>query len=190
MFLIFVFCHIRYYALEFCQASLDQKFLDETNPKKYRGLMPQEEEVFLQLAKGLAYIHEKRLIHRDIKPHNVLIWVDSTGEKVVMKWADFGLSKQVSESGSHSISGMTGTHNWYSPEILKIFIFEEEENDGKSTTTTPDIRPRGNVKSDVYTAGLVFGYYLLGGYHPFGSEYVVLQNIRKNEPVNLPSKFR
>jgi serine/threonine protein kinase len=103
-----------------------------------------------------------------------------------MKWADFGLSKQVNERGSHSISGMRGTHNWHSPEILKIFI-EEEGNDGK--TTSPDIRPRGTVKSDVFSAGLVFGYYLLDGDHPFGSGYKILPNILKNEPVNMPSKF-
>jgi serine/threonine protein kinase len=146
--------------------------------------MPLEKEVCLQLAKGLAHIHENRLIHRDLKPENVLIWVDSTGEKVLMKWADFGLSKQVSERGSHFISGMRGTHNWMAPEILKIF--GEEENDRK-TTTTSDIRPRGTVKSDVFSAGLVFGYYLSGGDHPFGSPINVLPNIFKNEPVNLTS---
>jgi serine/threonine protein kinase len=184
-----LFCQIRFYALEFCQASLDQKFLNETDPRKYRGPMPPDEEVCLQLAKGLAHIHKNRLIHRDLKPHNVLIWVDSTGEKVVMKWADFGLSKQVNERGSHSISGMRGTNNWFPPEIMKIFI-EEEKNDCKTTTTTPNIRQRGTVKSDVFRAGLVFGYYLLGGDHPFGSAYDIQLNILKNEPVNLPSKFR
>ncbi|EFX68077.1 hypothetical protein DAPPUDRAFT_330390 [Daphnia pulex] len=101
-----------------------------------------------------------------------------------MKWVYFGLSKQVNPRGSHSISGMRGTQNWHSPEILKIFIFEEEENGGK--TTSPDIRPRGTVKSDVFSAGLVFGYYLLGGHHPFGSAINVPPNIFKNEPVNLP----
>jgi serine/threonine protein kinase len=115
--------------------------------------------------------------------------VDPTGEKVVMKWADFGLSKQVNERGSHSISGMGGTNNWFSPEIMKIFI-EEEKKDCKTTTTSPDIRPRGTIKSDVFSAGLVFGYYLLGGDHPFGSAYDIQLNILKNEPVNLPSKFR
>ncbi len=179
-----MFCQIRIYALEFCQASLDQKFLDDKKPGKYRGLMPPDEEVCLQLAKGLAHIHENRLIHRDLKPENVLIWVDSTG-KVLMKWADFGLSKQVNPGGSHSISGMRGTHNWFSPEILKIF--EKKGNDGKTMST--DILPRGTVKSDVYTAGLVFGYYLLDGDHPFGSPINVLPNIVNNEPVNMPSKF-
>jgi serine/threonine protein kinase len=180
-----LFDPIRFYALELCQLSLLQLFHGDEAQKKYRQKMPPENEVFLQLAKGLAHIHEKGLIHRDLKPENVLIWSDSGQEIVVMKWADFGLSKQVNPGGSHSISGNRGTRNWFSPEILKIMM---EGNDGK--TTSPDIRPRGTVKSDVYTAGLVFGYYLLDGDHPFGSAINVLQNIVNNEPVNLPSKFR
>jgi serine/threonine protein kinase len=43
--------------------------------------MPPETKVFLQLAEGLQYIHEKSLIHRDIKPQNVLIHV-----KLSDKW--------------------------------------------------------------------------------------------------------
>jgi serine/threonine protein kinase len=174
--------------LELCQLSLHQLFHGDDAQKKYREKMPQEEEVCLQLAKGLAHIHENRLIHRDLKPDNVLIWSDSRQENAVMKWADFGLSKQVNERGTFTMSGVKGTHKWFSPEIMKIF--EEEENDGKTTTTTPDILPRGTVKSDVFTAGLVFGYYLLDGDHPFGSPINVLPNIFKNEPVNMPSKFR
>jgi serine/threonine protein kinase len=149
--------------------------------------MPKEKEVFYQLAKGLAHIHEMQLIHRDIKPENTLIWEDSTGGTVLMKWADFGLSKQVNPGGSHSISEVRGTRNWYSPEILKI---KREGNDGRTTTTSFNIRPRGSIKSDVFSAGLVFGYYLLGGHHPFGSGYDIEQNIVNNEPVNLKSMFR
>jgi len=49
-------------------------------------------KVLHQLAGGLEYIHQKKLIHRDVKPfENVLIWVDSGQKKVVMKWADFDL---------------------------------------------------------------------------------------------------
>ncbi len=180
-----MFYPIRYYALEFCQASLDQKFLDETNPKKYCGPIPPEKEVFHQLAKGLAYIHEMGLIHGDLKPENVLIWLDSTGEQVVMKWADLGLSKTVNERGSHSISGPNkGTDNWYAPEILSIKIQKEEI--GKDEAA----HQRGTVKSDVFSEGLVFGYYLLDGDHPFGSAVNVLTNIVKNKPVNLISMFR
>jgi serine/threonine protein kinase len=179
-----LFEQIRYYALELCQLSLNQLFNGDETQKKYREKMPTEKEVCLQLAKGLAHIHENRLVHRDLKPENVLIWVDSTGEKVLMKWSGFGLSKQVNERGSHSMSGVRGTHNWMAPEILKIMT---EENVGK--TTSPDIRPRGTVKSDVFSAGLVFGYYLLGGDHPFGSLINVPANILKNEPVILRGMF-
>ncbi len=142
-------------------ASLDHLFLKEP----YRGRMPAtKKDVCLQLAKGMAHIHEQRLIHRDVKPGNVLIWVDSTGERVLMKWADFGFSKPVNERGSHSISGLRGTEKWYAPEICRMRM-EEGEN------VANPIRPRGTVKSDVFSEGLVFAYYLLGGIHPFRGRY-------------------
>ena len=88
--------------MELCAASLDQIFLD---PKKYNGPnLPHYTTVVLQLAEGLEYIHSKNLIHRDIKPGNVLIYVDSTDGKITMKWADFGLSRTVNERGTYTMS--------------------------------------------------------------------------------------
>ncbi len=79
-----LFYQIRFYALELCQASMDKLFYgDEAQKNYYRDKMPPEKEVFLQLAKGLVHIHEKGLIHRGLKPKNVLIWADSRQEKVV-----------------------------------------------------------------------------------------------------------
>ncbi|EFX68475.1 hypothetical protein DAPPUDRAFT_260025 [Daphnia pulex] len=76
-------------ALELCDASLDRLFLLEDDPKKYRGPMPPETEVLLQLAKGLEYIHQMGLVHRDIKPQNVLIRLDSTTQRVMMNYIIF-----------------------------------------------------------------------------------------------------
>ncbi len=45
--------------------------------------------------------------------------------------------------------------------------------------------PRGNVKSDVFSEGLVFGYLLLSGEHLFGIRFERELNIVKNNPVNL-----
>ncbi len=56
--------------------------------------MPPREDVLYQLATGLEYIHKNGMIHRDIKPQNVLIWVNPKNEQVLMKWADFGVSKE------------------------------------------------------------------------------------------------
>jgi serine/threonine-protein kinase/endoribonuclease IRE1 len=143
-----------------CDASLDRLFLKENDPKKYRGPMPPDAEVLLQLAKGLEYIHQMGLFHRDIKPSNALIALNSTTQQVKMKWADFGLSKQVNENGTYTMTDLKGTFNWLAPEILTFLNENSTENEDKK---------RGTVKSDVFAEGLVFGYFLSGGVHPFGS---------------------
>jgi serine/threonine-protein kinase/endoribonuclease IRE1 len=142
--------------------------------------MPAKIEVIEQLAEGLEYIHQKKLIHRDIKPQNVLIWVNPITDQVLMKWSGFGLSKEVNERGTCSISGIKGTYNWLPPEILKL-LEEEEANETEA-------QQKGTIKSDVFAEGLVFGYFLLEGLHLFGSRMQIPINIIENNPVNLLSK--
>lgn len=185
--------------------------------------MPSEKEVFLQLATGLAHIHETGLIHRDLKPQNVLIHVDN-GEKVQLKWADFGLSKPVNENGSCSMSGINrGTDSWYAPEILKITAEQDEgklekkkekkekkEKKDKETENNSEekdakkekkekkeekcvndvgvisSRLRATVKSDVFGEGLIFGYFLSGGVHPYGTKsHEITSNILNDKPIHL-----
>jgi serine/threonine-protein kinase/endoribonuclease IRE1 len=165
-----------------CDASLDRLFLKENDPKKYSGPMPPETDVLIQLAKGLAYIHQMGLVHRDIKPENVLIRLNSTTQKMVMKWADFGYSKQVNERGTFTMSGVRGTLDYFAPELLKLL-------DEDSSTDNED-KKRGTVQSDVFAEGLVFGYFIAVGIHPFGNTSHQIQiNLRSNEPVNLLGKF-
>lgn len=120
-------------AFNLCIGSLDKIFYHENDIKKYRGPpLPRHSKVFLQLAKGSAYIHSKKLVHRDIKPENVLISIDGTNkEEVLLKWADFGLSKEVSENGTFEMSagleGLSfGWHPKYWPVLTKekILIFQ------------------------------------------------------------------
>ncbi|EFX83046.1 hypothetical protein DAPPUDRAFT_240627 [Daphnia pulex] len=143
------------FALELCDASLDKLFLQESDPKKYSGPMPPNAKVLLQLAKGLEYIHEMGLVHRDIKPENVLISLNSTTQQVVMKWADFGFSKQVNERGTFTMSGVKGTLDYFAPELLKLL------DDDSSTEN--EVQKRGTVKSDIFAEGLVFGYFISEG---------------------------
>jgi serine/threonine-protein kinase/endoribonuclease IRE1 len=154
-------------------------FLKDGNPKKYLGPMPSTIDVLVQLSMGLEYVHSMCLVHRDIKPQNVLICVNSNNGKVLMKWADFGLSKPVNHRGSYSMSTVRGTTGWLAPEILKLI----ESGEANETHI------RGTVKSDVFAEGLVFGYFLLGGGHVFGSRLSIQSNIVKNQPVNLTSKY-
>jgi serine/threonine-protein kinase/endoribonuclease IRE1 len=163
-----------------------QLFLKDGDANKYNGPMPPKVDVLYQLAIGLQYIHEQGLIHRDLKPANVLIWVSSENNRVIMKWADFGLSKQVNERGTCSMSdGVKGTYDWLAPEILKIL---KEENSPPSKSQESQSNKRGTVKSDVFTEGLVFGYFLLDGVHLFGSSFEIQVNILGNKPTNLESK--
>jgi serine/threonine-protein kinase/endoribonuclease IRE1 len=169
--------------LELCQASLDKVFLSKEDSKKYCGPLPSAKNLLYQLAIGLEHIHEKELIHRDLKPENVLIWVSPENGQVLMKWADFGLSKSVNERGTYSMSGIKGTMEWLAPELLRLLDDARENEQSES-----EVRQRGTVKSDVFAEGLTFGYYLLGGLHLFGSRFHINSNIFSNKPVNLKGK--
>ena len=144
--------------------------------------MPPKVEVLYQLAVGLDYIHKMKFIHRDIKPANILIWVNSKNGKVLMKWADFGLSKPVNERGTCSMSDVKGTFDWLAPELLKLL------DDGDANKGEREAEQRGTIQTDVFAEGLVFGYYLTEGLHPFGSPVQIAANILTNKPVNLSSK--
>jgi serine/threonine protein kinase len=168
---IFSFVCIRYYVMELCNASLDRLFLEETDPNKYRGPMPAtQKDVCLQLAEGMAHIHKMGLIHRDVKPENVLI----------------------SERGTHSIScEFKGTKDWYALEISRMQSEKPSSQSVEGENVANPIRQRGTVKSDVFSKGLVFGYYLLGGKHPFGEgNKEIKNNILNARPVNMNGMFR
>ncbi|KAK4014954.1 hypothetical protein OUZ56_027466 [Daphnia magna] len=171
----------RYYAMELCDASLDQLFLEPDNPRKYKGPMPRDIEAFQQLASGLEHIHSKKLIHRDIKPCNILISATSTRQhiEVTLKWDGFGMAKSVNEKGLHSWSGVRGTRTWYAPEVLEKLI------EGKKAEQEEFW---GTVQSDVFVLGLVFGYLFLKGEHLYGSgETEIHKNIIEKNPVNMQS---
>jgi serine/threonine-protein kinase/endoribonuclease IRE1 len=145
--------------------------------------MPPPAQVLYQLATGLDYIHKMKLVHRDLKPENVLIWVDSKAEKVLMKWSGFGLCEPVDESGSYDVTEIKGTLNYLAPEILKLKILKDN-----GQRNVPELQ-KATLKSDVFGEGLVFGYFLSHGKHPFGSEHSEIQsNIINQNPVNVESK--
>jgi serine/threonine protein kinase len=156
--------------LELCAASMDQLFLKNQNDdhSKYLEWMPPAENVLYQLTIGLYYIHKTGLILLDIKPQNVLVWMNSKTNEVLMKWGGLRLSKASKIKKNYS------TNDWLAPELLKLL----DNGDG-------DIIP--TVKSNVFAQGLVFGYYLLRGQHLFGSPTQIVYQITANEPVNLQS---
>ncbi len=179
-FFIFIY---RYIAIEKCLTSLDKYCLQ---PLLYHGVipMPTDQQVLLQMAEGLHYIHSQKivnnsqpLIHRDVKPENILISCDNPA---AIKWADFGLSRTVvSGSKSFTWSHVKGTKRWYAPELIQLVV-------------TPKVK--GSQSCDVFALGCVFFFFLKQGMHPFEDEgsiddrSAVQKNIKIGNQVNLNRK--
>ena len=122
-------------------------------------------EIILGIAEGLAYSHAQGVIHRDLKPMNVLLTKDFTP-----KISDWGLSKIVAESRTSSVYGFTPLYA--SPEQVSPKKF------GK-----PDER------TDVYQLGVIF-YELLAGRPPFeGDDLVEVSTAIATEEPEPPSEL-
>ena len=100
-----------------------------------------------QILKGVAQAHEKLIIHRDIKPQNILIDKNKT-----LKIFDFGIAKALSETSMTQTNHVLGTVQYLSPEQAK----------GETT----------NEATDIYSIGIVL-YEMLVGEPPFNGEKAV-----------------
>jgi len=102
-----------------------------------------------QAALGLQHAHERGMVHRDIRPANLI--VAREGKKAIVKVLDFGLAKVTSEgqadSGLTREGQMLGTPEYIAPEQIR---------DAQSA----------DIRADIYSLGCTF-YYLLTGGPPF-----------------------
>jgi len=161
---------------------LDKVFKEK---EKYRELLPNQLEFMLQLSLGLEYIHNQNLVHRDIKPGNVLISMcsNTTGEPLA-KWADFGLSKPTDTWGKFEMSGSRGTKCYWAPEIHALW--ENNSLNRYERKIDNEDRKVITVMSDVFSSGCVFFEFFTGGVHPFGNgEAVIYMNLIQFNPINM-----
>ncbi|MBI4862476.1 MAG: serine/threonine protein kinase [Candidatus Riflebacteria bacterium] len=99
-----------FYAMELLEAQTIRQLLKE------RGRIPvaQAVEIFHQVLEALEYCHREGLIHRDIKPHNIM--VDGHNHATLM---DFGLVKILDASGLTHSRQILGSPHYMSPEMLR-----------------------------------------------------------------------
>ena len=112
-------------------------------------------QITKELVEGLAFLHKENLIHRDLKPGNILYTTDPT---LHFKIADFGLTKNtagssiISSTGGSGVAMAAGTRCWMAPELVSMKTRDHTE------------------QSDIFSLGLVLHYLLTLGKHPFGIE--------------------
>lgn len=125
-----------------------------------------EEGVFIAsgIADALHYAHQRDMVHRDVKPANIMFTEE--GHPVL---ADFGIARMLSVSGLTASGAMVGTPAYMAPEI------------GMGEPAT--------ASADIYSLGVIL-YQLAAGRLPFEAEVpmgLVMKHI--NDPVPLPTEF-
>jgi len=115
----------------------------------------------IQIAKALECAHKNNIIHRDIKPHNILVTEDGT-----VKVTDFGIAKAASSVTITNTSTVMGSAHYFSPEQAKASFVD--------------------FRTDIYSFGIVL-YEMVTGKVPYDAESpvsVALKHIQ--EPVVPP----
>ncbi|KAG7477835.1 hypothetical protein MATL_G00073940 [Megalops atlanticus] len=145
----------QYIILELASSTL-KEYIEEKD-KRISELDPVS--LLQQIMSGLAYLHLHKIVHRDIKPTNILLSLPDMKGNVKAMISDFGLGKQLDQDNStySKGSGSVGTLRWMAPEA------HESES----------VKPGYGV--DIFSAGCVFYYVLSDGSHAFGKN--ILRNI-------------
>jgi serine/threonine-protein kinase len=144
----------QYIVFEYVDGESLKELVDRSGPLPVRRVI----EIGLQMADALAFAHQHGLVHRDVKPQNVLI--NGDGEAKV---TDFGIARSLDvEHGVTQTGTVLGTSNYLSPE------------QARGQTVTP--------ATDVYSLGVVL-FELMTGEVPFpGENFVAVAMKHINEP--------
>ncbi|KAG0245059.1 copper transport protein ctr1 [Actinomortierella wolfii] len=129
---------------------------------------PSKSRIAQEIVRGLAYIHEVGILHRDLKSANVLL----TGQ-LEAKLADFNLSTHMIATGNKGLveENAIGTYRWMAPELLVA-------------------NPRYSTKSDVYALGMVMWEMAADCTKPYRSmsDQAALEAVRNGYREQLPDE--
>ena len=153
--------NLYYIVMELIQGkTLKEIIIEERGPLPWKWSV----NVAIQIASALEVAHRNNIIHRDIKPHNIIITEDG-----IAKVTDFGIAKAVSNSTITAFGTTIGSVHYFSPEHAR----------GGFT----------DAKSDLYSLGVVM-YEMVTGRVPFDADTpvsVALKHMQEEpeEPIEL-----
>ena len=162
------------------RAYIVMEYIDGPNLREFvrsrGGRLPLTEilEVLIQAAEALEYVHGHNIVHRDIKPQNILVSVSKEGldSKPQIKIVDFGVarlndpSRQQPEEGRRGRSEVVGTFNYIAPESTGLMNVPID------------------ARTDIYSLGIV-AYELITGrtpFHEFRNESLLRAHVEKSPP--------
>jgi serine/threonine protein kinase/outer membrane protein assembly factor BamB len=124
----------------------------------------------MQVAEGLVHAHRQGMVHRDIKPYNMLVTWDEENERPVVKLLDMGLARFISETqdedGLTRTGQMIGTPDYIAPEAAQSF-------------------KDADIRADIFSLGCSL-FKLLTGRVPFPGENAmekVLARVKNDAPL-------
>lgn len=131
-----------------------------------KGKLPWREALFItkQIAFALDHAHKNKIIHRDIKPHNIIL-----NEEMIPKVTDFGIARAISSATITLVEETMGSVHYISPEQARGGFVDE--------------------KSDLYSLGIVL-YEMITGKVPFDSDNSVSIAIKHiQEDIVIPQEL-
>jgi serine/threonine protein kinase len=127
-------------------------------------------EIGIQACAGLDYAHRRGIIHRDVKPGNLMITGGPVGSgDLVVKLTDFGIARAIEQTRITQVGSVVGTAAYLSPEQVR----GEEATPG----------------TDVYALGVVLYQFLTGRLPYEGSSLAELAVRQQNEKPLPPSTY-
>ena len=152
--------NIYYIVMELVQGKTLKEIINEDGVLPWKWSI----NIAIQVASALETAHRNNIVHRDIKPHNIIITEDG-----IAKVTDFGIAKAVSNSTITAFGTTIGSVHYFSPEHAR----------GGYT----------DAKSDIYSLGVVM-YEMLTGRVPFDADTpvsIALKHMQEKpvEPIKL-----
>lgn len=146
---------IYYIVMEYVDGQTLKQYIQQNSPVRIEEAL----EILKQLTSAISHAHQNHIIHRDIKPHNIL--VDRHGN---VKITDFGIAMALSATSITQTNSVLGSVHYLSPEQARGGM--------------------ANKKSDIYSLGIVM-FELLTGRLPFSGESAVsiaLKHLQSETP--------
>ena len=152
--------NINYIIMELIEGRTLNKIIEDEAPMDYRRVI----DISKQVASALRIAHKNKIIHRDVKPHNIMITNDG-----VVKLADFGIARAVNDATLSTGSKIVGSVHYFSPEQARGNYVDE--------------------RSDIYSLGIVM-YEMLTGKVPFDGDNPVTVALKHiNEEIVPPRQL-